>query len=81
MVATPEIPHSGSPIELFAGYHRSRADTSIRQYTGLEVAVEEDDYYSEEDLSHENEKEVAYSEDMDWKMDDDMSVTVSSFGI
>lgn len=45
------------------------------------MAVEEDDYYSEEDLSRENEKEVAYSEDMDWKMDDDMSVTVSSFGI
>ncbi|OWZ61360.1 hypothetical protein AYX15_06429 [Cryptococcus neoformans] len=75
LVATPEVPHSGSPIELFAGHHRSRAGTSIRQYTGLEVAVEEDDYYSEEDLSHENEKEVAYSEDMDWKMDDDMSVT------
>ncbi|UOH84531.1 hypothetical protein LQV05_001334 [Cryptococcus neoformans] len=75
LVATPEIPHSGSSIELFAGHHRSRAGTSIGQYTGLEVAVEEDDYYSEEDLSRENEKEVAYSEDMDWKMDDDMSVT------
>lgn len=79
MVATPEVPHSGSPIELFAGQHPSRASTPIQQYTGLEMAVEEDDY-SEEDLFRENEKEVAYNEDTDWEMDDDsMHVTVSSF--
>lgn len=75
LVATPEVPHSGSPIELFAGQHPSRASTPIQQYTGLEMAVEEDDY-SEEDLFRENEKEVAYNEDTDWKMDDDdMHVT------
>ncbi|KIR38967.1 hypothetical protein I307_01680 [Cryptococcus deuterogattii 99/473] len=74
VVAASETPHSGSSIKLFADRHPSRPGTPIRQYTCLELTIEEDDD-SEEDTFGEDEKEGSYDDDMDWKMDNDMNVT------
>nr|KIR85212.1 hypothetical protein I308_04465 [Cryptococcus tetragattii IND107] len=74
VVAVSETPNSGSSIELFAGQHPSRPGTPIRQYTCLELTIEGNDD-SEEDTFREDEKEVSYGDDMDWKMDNDMNVT------
>ncbi|XAO21950.1 hypothetical protein I312_100711 [Cryptococcus bacillisporus CA1280] len=74
VVAASETSHSGSSIELFADRHPSRPGTPIRQYTCSELTIEEDDD-SDEDMFREDEKEVSYGDDMDWKMDNDMNVT------